>query len=273
MSTYLSVQGISKTFESKSGQVQALAPVSFELRRNEFVSIVGPSGCGKSTLFNVIAGLESPTTGSLQLEGQSIHDLKGKVAYQLQRDLLLPWRTILENVTLALEIRGVPTLERNRRGLDALNRYGLGQFANRYPRELSGGMRQRAAIIRTLLFDRDLILLDEPFGALDSQTRMIMQAWLLSVYAASSKTVLLITHDVEEAVLLSNRVLVMTSRPGSIKGEVQIDLDWPRTEMTLLTEKFFAFKKQITTMIRDESQRSFDEQLGSVSTAPVGGLS
>jgi len=252
---------VSKQFPGRDAgdaPVQALDPVSLRVQQGEFVSVVGPSGCGKSTLFNIIAGLETPTTGRLRYEDADVADLRGRVGYQLQRDLLLPWRTILDNVTLALEIRGVPRAERERRGLDVLQRYGLGAFAGRYPCELSGGMRQRAALMRTLLFDRDLIMLDEPFGALDAQTRLLMQEWLLRVYKESRKTVLLITHDIEEAIFLSTRVLVMSARPGCIKGEFVIDLPTPRTAEVFFDPRFAQYKKDLHHMIREESMKAFE---------------
>jgi ABC-type nitrate/sulfonate/bicarbonate transport system ATPase subunit len=257
----LEVLDVSKQFpprEAGEAPIHALAPVSFSVRKAEFVSVVGPSGCGKSTLFNIIAGLETPTTGRLRYEDQDVTDLRGRIGYQLQRDLLLPWRRILDNITLALEIRGVSRAERDQRGREVLQRYGLGGFAERYPRELSGGMRQRAALMRTLLFDRDLIMLDEPFGALDAQTRLLMQEWLLSVYQESRKTILLITHDIEEAIFLSTRVLVMSARPGCIKGEFNIDLPTPRTSEVFFDARFAEYKKQLHHMIREESMKAFE---------------
>jgi len=264
----LEVLDVSKQFPARDpgeAPVQALAPVSLRVHEGEFVSVVGPSGCGKSTLFNIIAGLETPSSGKLRYQGEDVSDLRGRVGYQLQRDLLLPWRTILDNVTLALEIRGETRTERERRGREVLQRYGLGAFADRYPRELSGGMRQRAALMRTLLFDRELIMLDEPFGALDAQTRLLMQEWLLRVYQASRKTVLLITHDIEEAIFLSTRVLVMSARPGCIKAECAIDLPMPRTADVFFDSRFATYKKDLHQMIREESMKAFESTAG----APV----
>ena len=261
MTAILDVLEISKRFPAKNkteAPVDALAPVSFSVQRHEFVSIIGPSGCGKSTLFNIIAGLDAPTTGRLRYDGRDEQDLRGLIGYQLQRDLLLPWRTVLDNVTLALEIRGVNASERSVRGHSLLEQYGLGSFAQRYPRELSGGMRQRAALMRTLLFDRELILLDEPFGALDAQTRLLMQEWLLKVYVESKKTVLLITHDIEEAIFLSTRVLVMSARPGQIKCEYTIDLPQPRTPDVVFETQFAHYKKELHHMIREESMKAFE---------------
>lgn len=261
MTPILEVLDISKQFPGRDASdppVQALKPVSFSVRKGEFVSVVGPSGCGKSTLFNIIAGLDKPTAGKLRYDGRDTANLRGKIGYQLQRDLLLPWRTIIDNVTLALEIRGVPRKQRLEQGRQTLDCYGLGAFADFYPHELSGGMRQRAALMRTLLFDRELILLDEPFGALDAQTRLLMQEWLLQVHKESAKTILLITHDIEEAIFLSTRVLVMSARPGSIKGEFPIDLPAPRTTDVFFDELFSQYKKALHQIIREESMKAFE---------------
>lgn len=270
MTPILEVLGISKQFpgrDTSDSPVQALKPVSFSVRKGEFVSVVGPSGCGKSTLFNIIAGLDKPTAGELRYEGRDTASLRGKIGYQLQRDLLLPWRTIIDNVTLALEIRGVPRKQRLEQGRRTLDCYGLGAFADFYPHELSGGMRQRAALMRTLLFDRELILLDEPFGALDAQTRLLMQEWLLQVHQESAKTILLITHDIEEAIFLSTRVLVMSARPGSIKGEFPIDLPAPRTTDVFFDELFSRYKKALHQIIREESMKAFESMSPSVAAA------
>jgi len=219
---------------------------------------VGPSGCGKSTLFNIVAGLETQTTGTIRFEGKEVTSLRGRIAYQLQKDLLLPWRNILDNVALGLEIRGTPRDERRERAMALLRQYGLGAFAERFPSELSGGMRQRAALIRTLLFDRSIILLDEPFGALDAQTRVLMQEWLRDLSRDTQKTILLITHDIDEAIFLSSRVLVMSARPGSIRADVAIDLPRSNASDVLFEPRFAEYKRELFAMIREESLKAFE---------------
>ncbi len=213
------------------GAVKALANFNASIAPGEFVTVIGPSGCGKSTLFNIVAGLEEPDAGGvLRFKGRSCHaaDLLGQVSFMPQRDLLLPWRTVIDNAILALEIEGKPRKEARAEALRMLPEFGLSGFENQYPHQLSGGMRQRVALMRTFLFERDLILLDEPFGALDALTRMMMQRWLLDIWRRHQRTILFITHDVDEAIFLGDRVLAMTARPGGVKLEQRIDLPRPR---------------------------------------------
>ncbi len=242
----LSAVDVTKDFVTADGQlVEALGPVSLELNEGEFAAIIGRSGCGKTTLFNILAGLTMPTRGHVLLEHHEVTGRPGVVAYQLQKDLLLPWRTILENVVLGPEIRRVGKPAARRDALRLLNDYGLGDFAERYPSQLSGGMRQRAAFLRTLLYDRDVVLLDEPFGALDAQTRVSMQTWLLQVWQAHRKTVLLTTHDVEEAVFLADRVYVMGPRPGTMVRDVRVPLERPRRRAQLASAEIVELKEQL----------------------------
>ncbi|MCS6870308.1 MAG: ABC transporter ATP-binding protein [Anaerolineae bacterium] len=226
---YLSLQHISKTFNGER-PVQALADVSFSVAQGEFVSLIGQSGSGKSTLCNLIAGLLLPDSGEIRLNGVLINGQTGHVGYMPQRDLLMPWRTVLQNVTLGAEIRGLPLNQARERARSLLPLFGLEGFADAYPRQLSGGMRQRAALLRTFLMDRPLLLLDEPFGALDALTRREMQNWLLTVWLQLKPTVLFVTHDVREAALLSDRVLVLSARPGRLIADVPIHLPRPRRE-------------------------------------------
>jgi ABC-type nitrate/sulfonate/bicarbonate transport system ATPase subunit len=207
----LALHGVGKRF----GALQALGPVDLAIQAGEFVTLVGPSGCGKSTLFNIAAGLLD-ADGEVALGGVrcGARDLLGRVAFMPQRDLLLPWRTVVDNAILAIEIEGVRRGEARRRAAAMLPEFGLAGFGGQYPHQLSGGMRQRVALMRTFLFERDLMLLDEPFGALDALTRMMMQRWLLEVWQRRRRTVLFITHDVDEAIFLGDRVLVMSARPG-----------------------------------------------------------
>ncbi|MFQ3535612.1 MAG: ABC transporter ATP-binding protein [Aggregatilineales bacterium] len=226
---YLSLQHISKTFNG-TRPVQALSDVSFSIAQGEFVSLIGQSGSGKSTLCNLIAGLLTPDAGEIRLNGALINGQTGHVGYMPQRDLLMPWRTVLQNVILGAEIRRLPLDQARERARTLLPLFGLEGFADAYPRQLSGGMRQRAALLRTFLLERPLLLLDEPFGALDALTRREMQNWLLGVWLQLQPTVLFVTHDVREAALLSDRVLVLSARPGRLIADVPIQLARPRSE-------------------------------------------
>jgi ABC-type nitrate/sulfonate/bicarbonate transport system ATPase subunit len=265
--TSLHVDGVRKHFSSCAGRVDALNDVSFDIDAGEFYSIVGPSGCGKSTLLAIIAGLEPEDTGDITVgEGpvpsyservtKGGHRVRpyqndstrsasrlGHVAYMPQKDLLLPWRTVIENVALGLELTGTARRIACERASEALARSGLHGFAQSYPAELSGGMRQRVAFLRTILTERDLILLDEPFGALDALTRRSMQEWLLDIWSESGQTVLLITHDVEEAIFLSDRIAVMSPRPGRIIAEHRVSLPRPRS-IEMITDKPFVDLKR-----------------------------
>src|SRR5262249_4296164 len=196
----LRVDSVSMTFQTPGGAFQALAPITLSIPQGRFVSLIGPSGCGKSTIFNIIAGLLEPTAGRVMIEGVDATGTIGRVDYMLQKDLLLPWRTVLDNVILGMEIQGVPLKAARERALPLLHRYGLSRFEYPYPTAVPGGRPQRGALPRTLLFDTDVILLDEPFGALDAQTKLQMQEWLMQLWSDFGKTVLFVTHDVEEAI-------------------------------------------------------------------------
>ncbi|MCV3736150.1 ABC transporter ATP-binding protein [Rhizobium sp. TRM96647] len=252
----IELRNVSKTF----GAVKALSDLEVSIRPGELVTVVGPSGCGKSTLFNILAGLEEPDPGNvLRLKGVSstASDLLGKVSFMPQRDLLLPWRNVIDNAILALEIEGMPRAEARRQAMEMLPEFGLAGFEAQYPNQLSGGMRQRVALMRTFLFKRDLMLLDEPFGALDALTRTMMQRWLLDVWQKHKRTVLFITHDVDEAIFLGDRVLVMTARPGRIKLEQVVDLPRPRKADIVTSPEFIALKKTLLEAIEEESMKSF----------------
>jgi ABC-type nitrate/sulfonate/bicarbonate transport system ATPase subunit len=238
----LEVHAVSMAFAGSTGDLDALAPVSFALAEGSFVSVIGPSGCGKSTLFNIIAGLQRPSGGTISIDGEDATGSIGRVGYMLQKDLLLPWRTVLDNVILGMEIKGVSRTRARATAMPYLERYGLGGFENRFPRELSGGMRQRAALLRTLLLDTDIILLDEPFGALDAQTRSSMQEWLLQLWADFAKTVVFVTHDVEEAIFLSDEILVVSARPGRIVDRIAVPLPRPRARAVTNSAEFVTLK-------------------------------
>ncbi|MGE3935281.1 MAG: ABC transporter ATP-binding protein [Rhodospirillaceae bacterium] len=243
---------MSQVFAGASGSVTALAPLDLAIPDGKFVSIIGPSGCGKSTLFNIIAGLQAPTTGAVRIGGEDVTRMIGLVGYMLQKDLLLPWRTLLDNVILGMELKGIGREAARERARPYLRRYGLGGFERHYPAALSGGMRQRAALLRTLLYDTEIVLLDEPFGALDAQTRSLMQSWLLQLWADFGKTVVFVTHDVEEAVFLSDIVHVMTARPGRIKATLEVPLPRPRDRHVLGDPAFVALKTTCIDLLMAE---------------------
>ncbi|WP_445487851.1 ABC transporter ATP-binding protein [Niallia sp. 03133] len=248
----LEVRNTNKIFKKEGKEVFALKDANMQIEAGKFVSIIGPSGCGKSTLFNIIAGLLKPSTGKILLDGKDIVGKNGNVGYMLQKDLLLPWRTILENVILGLEMKGVSKKAAVNRAVPLMHKYGLGGFEHHYPDELSGGMRQRAALMRTLLYDQDIILLDEPFGALDAQTRLLMQTWLLQIWTDFKKTILFVTHDIDEAIYLSDEIYVLSPRPGRIKEKVTVPLARPRNENTLLDQAFITLKKHLFELLKDE---------------------
>lgn len=204
--------------------IVAASNVSLAIEDGEVVSLIGPSGCGKSTLLTMAAGLDRPSAGEVYVDGERVSGPNRQVAFMLQKDLLMPWRTILENVELGLEMRGEPRASRRAKAQEQLMRCHLGRFLHHYPHQLSGGMRQRAALARTLAVDPDVILLDEPFSAVDAQTKMVLQRDFGRAFAANRKSVLFITHDLAEAVALSDRVLVMSERPGTIVREIVIDI-------------------------------------------------
>lgn len=223
----LQFREVSKTFQTQRGAVKAIGSISVDVRDGEFLTIVGPSGCGKSTLLNLLVGLEKPSGGSILLEGQREID-RMKIGYVMQDDNLYPWRTLQENVEFPLELRGVPATERTRIARDYLAKVQLSGFENRYPYELSGGMRQRGNIVRALSYSPRVIIMDEPFGPLDAQTRILLQQQLLDIWQQEKKTVVFITHDLHEAIALGDRVMVLTKRPGSVKAIHDINLPRPR---------------------------------------------
>ncbi len=231
----LEVHGVSKTFRDGGREVHALENVSLTAWPGEFITIIGPSGSGKSTLFNLITGLVQPDSGAIVIACDTVAKRAGRVGYMPQRDLLLPWRTVLNNVILGPELDGRSKREARRRARDLMPLFGLAGFEHAFPDTLSGGMRQRAALLRTFLTDRDVLLLDEPFGPLDALTRRELQRWLLGVWRRFRKTILFITHDVEEAVFLADRVLVFSARPGRIVKELRVDLPRPREAVSVLS--------------------------------------
>lgn len=254
------VRNISKEFRVGARSIKALDNTDLSVNPGEFVTLVGPSGCGKSTLFNILVGLVAPEKqGELFIDGeiQPADHLLGRVAFMPQRDMLMPWRTVLDNAILAAEIDGVPKRQARERAMASIDRFGLRGFEHHYPSQLSGGMRQRVALMRTFLFDRDIMLLDEPFGALDALTRSLMQRWLLEVWEETKRTVIFITHDIDEAIFLGDRVVVMSARPGHIKFEAEVPLARPRSPEVLTEPAFIDLKRELLTIIEDESLKTF----------------
>lgn len=250
-SGHLEIRGVRVTFTRGGGSFEALAGIDLDIAEGEFVAIVGRSGCGKSTLFNVVAGLQTAEAGDVVLDGSSIVSRPGSAGYMMQQDQLFPWRTVLDNVALGCDVIGRPKGATRTRARELMGRFGLQGREKEYPRALSGGMRQRAALMRTLLLDRDLLLLDEPFGALDAITKADMQAWLLGLWEEYRSTVLFITHDVEEALFLADRVIVMAGPPGRVIANVPVPISRPREHTDVVTSpEFIALKHELLELLK-----------------------
>jgi NitT/TauT family transport system ATP-binding protein len=228
----LVARGVGKSYGEDDGELnQVIGDISFSLRAGEIVSLVGPSGCGKTTLLNLMSGLTQPTRGAVLWHGQALEDVPKGIGYMLQKDMLMPWRNVLANVTLGLELTGMSRAYREKKAHAMLGKVGLGPYYNYYPSALSGGMRARVALARTLVTDPEVMLLDEPFAALDFQTKLVLESDMARLVRDQGRSVLLITHDVEEAVSLSDRVIVLTHRPSRIKAIHEIHLDCDRNDM------------------------------------------
>jgi len=234
----LQVRSLSKAFRDDGATLEALRDFSLQVEAGQFVTIIGPSGCGKSTLFNLIVGLDEPDAGEIWLDGSPVPRRAGLFGYMPQRDLLLPWRSVVANASLARELHGVPPERARAAAAELLPLFGLQEFASAYPAALSGGMRQRVALLRTILTDREVLLLDEPFGALDALTRRELQDWLLRAWDQFGRTVLFITHDVAEALYLGDRVIVLSPRPGQVVSDLAVDLPRPRRQSMLADPGF-----------------------------------
>jgi len=241
--------GLSKTYATGSGDVIALKGLDFEIYGGEFVSVVGQSGCGKSTLLKLLAGLLPYTAGSVELNGKPLRGPTREAAVVFQSPVLLPWRTVLDNVLLPIELRKLPMASYRQSAVDLLEMVGLSEFAQRYPFELSGGMQQRAAIVRALVQNPQLLLMDEPFGALDAMTREQMNLELIRIWSRSRKTVIFITHSIAEAIFLSDRVIAMTARPGTIADVVTIDLPRPRDLSVINTDRFGRYAARLRSLL------------------------
>ncbi len=245
MDTVISLKDVGKVFEQTQSYVEALVDISFDVRENEFVSVLGPSGCGKSTLLKIIAGLDSDYTGQASVAGRDVRETSPSVCLMHQKDLLLPWRSVLDNVALPMELRGVPKAQRQKTALAYFEEFGLKGFEHMYPRQLSGGMRQRAALLRTFLDEGDVYLMDEPFAALDALTRFKMREWLLDVWNKHRKAVVFVTHDIEEAVFLSDRILVLSERPAKVAHVFNVSLPRPRTRDMLDDPAFLKLRRVV----------------------------
>ncbi len=252
--TKLRIEGVSRSFPGMRGGAPTLAlePISLQVAENDFITILGPSGCGKSTLLRIVAGLDRPSTGRVQLDRREIDRPGPDRGMVFQSYTLFPWLTVQENIGFGLREKGLARVERDQVIASYIEKVGLRGFARHYPKTLSGGMQQRTAIARALANDPAILLLDEPFGALDNQTRSLMQELLLGIWEAERKTVLFVTHDIEEAIFLANRVIVMTARPGRIKADVPIPLAHPRRYTVKTSPEFSALKAQLTEEIRAE---------------------
>jgi len=253
--TVLAIEGVSRVFPGVRGAapVRALEPVTLAIAENDFITILGPSGCGKSTLLRIVAGLDRPTAGRVLLHGREIRGPGADRGMVFQSYTLFAWLTVAENIAYGLREKGMPARERDSVVAAYIDKVGLRGFENHYPKQLSGGMQQRTAIARALANDPAILLLDEPFGALDNQTRGLMQEMLLGIWEREHKTVLFVTHDIEEAIFLASRVMVMTARPGRIKAEVPVDLAHPRHYTMKTSPEFSALKARLTEEIRVEA--------------------
>jgi NitT/TauT family transport system ATP-binding protein len=261
----LSLQGITCTFVSRDDRTQrytAVRDVTIDIADGEFLSVVGPTGCGKSTLLNVAAGLLEPSAGGVRVFGEPLVGINSRAGYMFQTEALMPWRTARANVMAGLEFRGVPLKQAEQRGDEWLKRVGLGGFGDRYPHQLSGGMRKRTALAQTLVLDPDIILMDEPFSALDVQTRQLMENEVLDLWAAKRKAVLFITHDLDEAIAMSDRVVVLSAGPASHPiGEFVIDLPRPRDVAEVrVTPRFIELHKAIWDVMREEVLKGYAQQ-------------
>jgi ABC-type nitrate/sulfonate/bicarbonate transport system ATPase subunit len=241
----LKVDNIDKTFED----TPIVDGVSLYVNEDEFVSILGPSGSGKSTLFNIVSGLLKPDKGRVFIDGEDFTGKTGRVSYMYQKDLLLPWKKVIDNVSLPLVIKGESKKAARDKVKEYFNVFGLEGFEYKYPFQLSGGMRQRAALMRTYMFSRDIMLLDEPFGGLDAITKSKMHYWLLEVLSSLKASMLFITHDIEEAIFLSDRIYILSERPAVVKEEIIVDLPRPRSKEIITSSKFNEIKKHILDIL------------------------
>ena len=246
------IDNVRKVFNGRGGEMVALNGVSLDIHDNEFICVVGPSGCGKSTLLNIIAGLLEPTDGKVYCDGKEVTGTGTERGVVFQQYALFPWLTVKKNVMFALEMRGIKGMEAEREAMKYLEMVDLAKFTDHYPKELSGGMKQRVAIARAYAAEPEVLLMDEPFGALDAQTRTQLQTELLETWEKEKKTCFFITHDVEEAIILAQRVIIMSARPGRIKAIIDVDIPYPRNQETKLTPEFNKLKNEIWSQVYQE---------------------
>jgi NitT/TauT family transport system ATP-binding protein len=254
----LRVESVARVFPGVRGgpPTEALRPTTLTVADNDFIAILGPSGCGKSTLLRIVAGLDGPSAGRVLLDGQAVTGPGADRGMVFQSYTLFPWLTVKENICFGLREKGMGRAEQESIAARYIERMGLRGFGEHYPKQLSGGMQQRTAIARALANDPKILLLDEPFGALDNQTRALMQEFLLAIWESERKTVLFVTHDIDEAIFVASRVVVMSARPGRIKAELKVDLPYPRHYTVKTTPEFSAYKARLTEEIRVEAIRA-----------------
>ena len=252
----IEIRGVHKEFVKGERRVMALQDIDLDVAQREFVAILGPSGCGKSTLLNMVAGFDHPTRGSVKVEGEEIVEPSPRRCVVFQEPALFPWLTVMDNVVFGPKTRRQPAAEYRPRAAQIIEQVGLRGFEASYPAELSGGMRQRVGIARVLIMEPRVLLMDEPFGSLDAQTRSLMQELLLALWQRHQQTVLFITHDIEEALLLADRVCVMTARPGRIKKSIPVPMPRPRSIELTLSPEFNALRREVLDLIREESVRA-----------------
>ncbi len=258
------VRGVSRNFggDSDARRVAALASVDLEIRRNEFVCLLGPSGCGKSTLLNIIGGLLEPSSGEVQVSGRTVTGpLPREIAFVFQENTLLPWYTIAQNMDVALEFQGIPREQREGRVRAGLEAVGMAEFAGHYPQQLSVGMKQRVAMARGLSLQTDIILMDEPFAALDEQTRMVLGEDLSGLLEQTNKTIVFVTHSLAEAVFLSDRIFVFTARPARIKEVVEVEEPHPRRPQFMTSDKFNALRNRLYGLLREEIRQTVRQNI------------
>ncbi|WP_315713526.1 MULTISPECIES: ABC transporter ATP-binding protein [unclassified Bradyrhizobium] len=258
---HIEVRNFALSYETIDGAVEAVTDTQIHVEPGEFVSIIGPSGCGKSTLLNAVAGFLKPTSGVVTVDGHAVTGPSAERGMVFQQYSLFPWKTVRENVEFGLKMRGMPKFERARAARTLLGLAGLEAFENHYPERLSGGMKQRVGIVRALATGPKVLLLDEPFGALDAQTRIIMQQILTNMWQRLKISVLFVTHDIDEAIFLSDRVYCMTARPGSIKAEIQIPLERPRQQAMMMSSEFLALRRGLMSLIREESLKAMGGEI------------
>jgi len=260
----VTVTDFSLSYDTLDGPVEAVTDTAIHVEPGEFVSIIGPSGCGKSTLLNAVAGFLKPTKGNVAVDGEPVQGPSADRGMVFQQYSLFPWKTVRENVEFGLKMKGIERSKREASARTLLGLAGLLSFENQYPQTLSGGMKQRVGIIRALATGPKVLLLDEPFGALDAQTRVIMQQILTNIWQRLKTTVLFVTHDIDEAIFLSDRVYCMTTRPGTIKAEIAIPLERPRHQSMMMSSEFLALRRGLMSLIREESLKAMGGEVNEI---------